>query len=162
MKVLLQVAAPLRAAVPRGLRRRLVRKLGAAGRRVGVAADATVTVRIATDEEVAELHLEFMGLAGPTDVLSFPAGSEDDSEIDWKTGSLGDVVIGWPFAVRQSAPRGHGPAAWEAELVDLSLHGLAHLLGHDHGSRHEARVMLRFERRLSRRAAVPPPQRPYA
>lgn len=158
MKVLLQVAAPLRTAVPRSLRRTLVRKLGSAGRRVGVAADATLTIRIATDEEVAQLHQEFMGLPGPTDVMSFPA----DSEIDWKTGSLGDVVIGWTFAVRQSAPRGPGPAAWEAELVDLSLHGLAHLLGHDHGSRHEARAMLRFEERLARRAAMPPPQRPYA
>lgn len=158
MKVLLQVAAPLRTTVPRSLRRTLVRKLAAAGRRVGGAADATLTIRITTDEEVAQLHEEFMGLPGPTDVLSFPA----DSEIDWNTGSLGDVVIGWPFAVRQSAPRGHGPAAWEAELIDLSLHGLAHLLGHDHASRHEARTMLRFEKRLARRAAMPPPQRPYA
>ena len=157
MKVHLQVAAPLRTAVPRSLRRTLVRKLAAAGRRVGVDLDATLTIRITTDEEVTQLHEEFMGLPGPTDVLSFPA----DSEIDWGTGSLGDVVIGWPFAVRQSAARGHGAAAWEAELVDLSLHGLAHLLGHDHGSRHEARTMLRFEQRLSRRAAMPPPQRPY-
>ncbi|MGH1340553.1 MAG: rRNA maturation RNase YbeY [Nannocystales bacterium] len=158
MKVLLQVAAPLRMAVPRSLRRTLVRKLAAAGRRVGVGTDATLTLRITTDEEVAELHEEFMGLPGPTDVMSFPA----DSEIDWDTGSLGDVVIGWPFAVRQSASRGQGPGAWEAELIDLSLHGLAHLLGHDHGSRYEARSMLRFERRLARRAAMPPPQRPYA
>ena len=158
MKVLLQVAAELRVAVPRSLRRTLVRKLASAGRRVGVASDATVTIRIATDEEVAQLHQEFMGLPGPTDVLSFPA----DSEIDWDSGSLGDVVIGWAFAVRQSAPRGPGPAAWEAELVDLSLHGLAHLLGHDHGTRHEARAMLRFEKKLARRAAMPEPQRPYA
>ncbi len=164
MKVLLQLAPGLRLAVPRSLRRTLVRKLAAAGRRVGVAADASVTVRIATDEEAAQLHLDFMGLPGPTDVLSFPAGSDLDSglqTIDAHDGSLGDVVIGWPFALRQSAARGQGPAAWEAELIDLSLHGLAHLLGHDHGTRHEARVMLRFERRLSRRAAMPPPQRPY-
>ena len=129
---------------------------------MGVAADASITVRIATDDEVARLHLEFMGLPGPTDVLSFPAGPNLDGEPASLPANLGDLAIGWPFAVRQSAARGHGPAAWEAELVDLSLHGLAHLLGHDHGSRHEARTMLRFERRLARRAAVPQPQRPYA
>lgn len=157
MKVQLQVAASVRAQVPRGLRRALTRKLAAAGRRVGVAPDTTVTVRITDDEEVSKLHLDFMGLPGPTDVLSFPAEAEDEQDP-----SLGDLVIGWPFAVRQSAPRGQGPCAWEAEVVDLALHGLAHLLGHDHGTRPQARAMLRLERRLARRAGMPAPQRPYA
>jgi len=154
MKVVLQVSASVRAAVPHALRRALVRKLAAAGRRIGVAEGATVTVRITDDEEVARLHDDFMGLPGPTDVLSFP--SEDDDEV-----SLGDLVIGWPFAVRQSAARGTGPAAWQDEVIDLCLHGLAHLLGHDHATRPQARAMLRFERRLARRAAMPSPERPY-
>lgn len=154
MKVSLQVARSVRAAVPVSLRRALVRKLSAAGRRIGLDRDTSVTVRITDDDEVAQLHVAFMGLPGPTDVLSFP--SEDDEA------SLGDLVIGWPFAVRQSAHRGTGPAAWEAEVVDLSLHGLAHLLGHDHRTRPQAREMLRLERRLARRAAMQPPWRPYA
>ncbi len=120
-----------------------------------MAVGTTVTVRITSDDEVEQLHQAFMGLPGPTDVLSFPAEADDED-------SLGDLVIGWPFAVRQSAPRGTGPSAWEAEVVDLALHGLAHLLGHDHGTRPQARMMLRLERRLARRAAMPVPQRPYA
>lgn len=113
-------------------------------------------VRLANDEAVAQLHLRFMDLPGPTDVLSFPA--DDDDALD---GSLGDVVIAWPYAVRQSASRGAGPAAWRAELLDLCVHGLAHLLGHDHGSRDDARRMIRLERRLARRASIAPPVRPY-
>lgn len=153
MKIGLQVAPSVRAAVPTSLRRTLVRKLAAAGRRIGLDPQTSVTIRITDDAEVAQLHEAFMGLPGPTDVLSFPA--EDDES------SLGDLVIGWPFAVRQSAPRGAGPRAWEAEVVDLALHGLAHLLGHDHRTRGQARAMLRLERRLARRAAMPPPVRPY-
>ena len=145
--------------MPRSVRRALVRKLSAAARRVGVALDARVTVRITDDDEVSELHLSFMGLPGPTDVLSFPA--DDDPLAPGEGTSLGDIVIGWPFAVRQSAPRGSGPQAWELEVVDLALHGLAHLLGHDHGTRPQARAMLHLERRLARRAGMPRPQRPY-
>ena len=154
MKVSLQVARSVRGGVPPSLRRTLVRKLAAAGRRIGLDPESSVTVRITDDAEVAQLHQAFMGLPGPTDVLSFPAEGDESS--------LGDLVIGWPFAVRQSAPRGEGPAAWEAEVVDLALHGLAHLLGHDHRTRPQARAMLRLERRLARRAAIPPPWRPYA
>lgn len=153
MNVQLQVAPSVRRAVPRGLQRAVVRTVGAAGRRVGVGA-ATLTLRITDDDEVAQLHETFMGLPGPTDVLSFP------SELD--ESSLGDLVIGWGFTVRQSAWRGQGPLAWQAEVIDLALHGLAHLLGHDHGTRQDAREMLRLERRLARRAAMPPPHRPYA
>lgn len=153
MKVLLQVAPSVRRTVPRGLQRAVVRTVGAAGRRVGVG-EATLTLRITDDDEVARLHESFMGLPGPTDVLSFP------SELDET--SLGDLVIGWGFTVRQSAWRGPGPLAWQAEVIDLALHGLAHLLGHDHATRQDAREMLRLERKLARRAAMPAPQRPYA
>ncbi|MCR9161224.1 MAG: rRNA maturation RNase YbeY [Nannocystaceae bacterium] len=153
MKVQLQVAPTVRRQVSRGLSRAVVRTVASAGRRVGVT-DATLTLRITDDEEVARLHATFMGLQGPTDVLSFPAEADERS--------LGDLVIGWGFTVRQSAWRGQGPLAWQAETIDLALHGLAHLLGHDHATRHDAREMLRLERTLARRAAMPAPVRPYA
>ncbi len=162
MKVSLQVSRSVRAQVPLGLRRALVRSVAAAGR-LGFGRDAhppSLALRLTDDDEVAELHARFMDLQGPTDVLSFPAG--DDPELGEIGHSLGDVVIGWPFAIRQSAARGVGPAAWQAEVIDLALHGLAHLLGHDHRTRPQARAMLRLERRLARRAAMPAPQRPYA
>jgi probable rRNA maturation factor len=155
MKVHLQVAPTVRRVVPRGLQRAVVRTVASAGRKVGVGVgDATLTLRITDDDEVAQLHETFMGLPGPTDVLSFPAEADETS--------LGDLVIGWSFAVRQSAWRGPGPQAWQAEIIDLALHGLAHLLGHDHGTRQEAREMLRLERKLARRVAMPAPLRPYA
>ncbi len=160
MKVFLQVKRSVRSGVPLGLRRALKRKVAAAARRVGVAPDAELTVVLTDDAEIAELHERFMDLQGPTDVLSFPAEVGPDGEPRGE--SLGDLVIGWPFAVRQSAARGVGPAAWQDEVIDLALHGLAHLLGHDHRTRPQARAMLRLERRLARRAAMPVPQRPYA
>ena len=47
------------------------------------------------------------------------------------------------------------------EATQLVVHGLAHLAGHDHARRHEARRMLRAERRAARSASVAPPLRPY-
>ncbi|MEM6295490.1 MAG: rRNA maturation RNase YbeY [Myxococcota bacterium] len=170
MKVRLQVSASVRRSVPGGIRRALTRRLASAARRVGVDPEQHVTVRLTDDEEIARLHVDFMGLPGPTDVLSFPSEAPeldvdemaaDPSVIGPADDSLGDIVIAWPFAVRQSAPRGAGPAAWQAEVVDLALHGLAHLLGHDHGERAQARAMLRLEQRLARGAQMPAPQRPY-
>ncbi len=148
----------------------MTRRLASAARRVGVDPVQHVMVRITDDDEIARLHEDFMGLPGPTDVLSFPSERPElDEDLDpaalAEVGpvdeSLGDIVIAWPFAVRQSSPRGAGPAAWQAEIIDLALHGLAHLLGHDHGERAQARAMLRLEQRLARGAQMPPPQRPY-
>lgn len=155
MKVLLQLGAVVRPSVPRSVQRALVRRLGGAGARVGVAPELAMTLRITDDAEIAQLHASFMDRSGPTDVLSFPSEPGDPQ-------SLGDVVIAWPYAVRQSSWRGVGLPAWQAEMLDLAVHGLAHLLGHDHGTRPQARLMLRLERRLARRAQMPPPLRPYS
>ncbi len=159
MNARIQVSPSIRARFPAPLARALSRRVGRAARRVGVDSTALgqLTVRVTDDADIAGLHLQFMGLSGPTDVLSFPAAPDDVDEAQ----ALGDIVIAWDVAVAQSAARGAGVGAWFDELTDLSLHGLAHLLGHDHGTPPQAREMLRLERRLARAAALPPPQRPY-
>ena len=120
-------------------------------------------MRVTDAAESAELHQRFMNLSGPTDVLSFPPEEmEHASEDGAMPRALGDVVIAWPVACAQSTRWGSGNTAFEAEIVDLALHGLAHLLGHDHGTRSEARAMYRLERRLTRAAGLGTPQRPYA
>lgn len=103
---------------------------------------------------MARLHVEHMGLRGPTDVLSFPTG-------DAGAGGLGpgDIVINVDAAARQARhPSGAGLLD---ELAALAIHGLAHLLGHDHGERREGRAMHRVERRALRAARVPDIPRPY-
>jgi len=85
-----------------------------------------VTLMIAGDRELHTLNRQFLGHDRPTDVLSFPA-----SELHPATGRLylGDIAISYPQA-HASAARGGHPV--QAELQLLIVHGVLHLLGHDH------------------------------
>ena len=51
---------------------------------------------------------------------------------------LGDIVLSWPRAVAQAAEYGHSV---EREAAYLAVHGLLHLLGHDHELPAEAETM---------------------
>jgi probable rRNA maturation factor len=93
--------------------------------------DADLTLVLTGDERLQALNKEFLGKDRPTDVLSFPAG-----EIDPDTGRryLGDVLISVPRATEQAAAHGH---PLESELQLLTVHGVLHLLGHDHAAAEE-------------------------
>jgi probable rRNA maturation factor len=62
---------------------------------------------------------------------------------------LGDVVVSVETARRQAARRGR---ALESEVRELLAHGLLHLLGYDHQTREQARLMGAETRRLCRAA----------
>ena len=87
--------------------------------------DAELSLSFVTTEEMAELHVGYLGQDGPTDVLAFPldADGEDPVRI------LGDVVIAPAVAAANN------PADPASELRLLLVHGILHLLGHDHEER---------------------------
>jgi probable rRNA maturation factor len=60
-------------------------------------------------------------------VLSFPAGYQDP---EVSTTYLGDVIVSYPRALSQAEQRGH---AVREEIQLLVVHGILHLVGHDHG-----------------------------
>ena len=117
---------------------------------IGSAAVDEIAVRICGRDDMTRLNLEFRGERGSTDVLSFPSEAHDGS---------GDLALDWEWLSVQAHRFGRTPAD-EASL--LLVHGLAHLLGHDHAMRAEARRMLRWERRGLRAIAVADSWRPYA
>jgi probable rRNA maturation factor len=86
------------------------------------AADSELSVSFVTEAEIADLHLRYMGEEGPTDVLSFPLDEADEDG----TRILGDVVIAPTVAERNN------PDDPPAEIRLLLVHGILHLLGHDH------------------------------
>ena len=90
-----------------------------------------LTLVLTDDEQLRALNRDYRGLDAPTDVLSFPA-----SETDPETGSpyLGDILISVPRADEQARAAGH-PLVDEAQL--LVVHGVLHLLGHDHAEPEE-------------------------
>jgi len=89
-------------------------------------ADAELTIVLTDDEQLRELNLDYREVDAPTDVLSFPA-----AEPDPETGALylGDVIISVERAQEQAAAGRH---SLEAELQLLVVHGILHLVGHDH------------------------------
>ncbi|HJS27818.1 MAG TPA: rRNA maturation RNase YbeY [Actinomycetota bacterium] len=95
------------------------------------AGNSELSVSFVTEEEMADLHLRYLGEEGPTDVLSFP---QDDDAPDEPT-LLGDVVIAPSVAARNN------PDDPAAELRLLLVHGILHLLGHDHDDEAERAAM---------------------
>ncbi|DBA90100.1 TPA: hypothetical protein ACH3X1_003418 [Trebouxia sp. C0004] len=87
-----------------------------------------LSVVLCDDPYITELNEEWRGKAFATDVLSFPAADWDDL-IPHSPLALGDVVISLDTAQRQAAEQGH---SLQDECRILLLHGLLHLLGHDH------------------------------
>lgn len=88
--------------------------------------DVDLSIILTDDARLHELNLNYLGVDASTDVLSFPA-----SETDPETGAryIGDILISVPRAQAQAGAAGH---PLEAELQLLVVHGVLHLLGHDH------------------------------
>jgi len=103
---------------------------------------------ISSDTELRRLNREFRGRDYPTDVLSFPSG------IGLPAGpgpaSLGDLAISFQRARAQARLFGHST---EDELRVLMLHGLLHLMGHDHKT--DGGRMARAEKRWRARLGLP-------
>jgi probable rRNA maturation factor len=93
--------------------------------------DSDLSVVLTDDARLHQLNREYLGIDAPTDVLSFPA-----SETDPETGAryIGDILISIPRAQAQANAAGH---PLESEVQLLVVHGVLHLLGHDHANSEE-------------------------
>lgn len=116
------------------------------------------------DPAIRALNAQWRGQDKPTDVLSFPldesAEGVDGPVPELEGGPLGDIVISLDTAARQAAEHG---LSLDEELTFLLVHGLCHLLGHDHGAPDEAASMRLEEDRLLALASpgTPRPPTPY-
>ena len=104
-----------------------------------VSTQSDLTIMFVDPDPIAELHMRWMNLEGPTDVMSFPM--DELRPGDGKTvmeGVLGDIVICPWVAAQQAAAAGHSTMQ---EMLLLTIHGILHLLGYDHIDEDDARVM---------------------
>jgi len=98
---------------------------------------------------MADLHMRWMDLPGPTDVMSFPMdelepGGRPDAPEPGPS-MLGDIALCPEFAAEQAAAAGHSLGQ---ELALLTVHGVLHLLGYDHAEPDEEKEMFALQRRL--------------
>ena len=108
---------------------------------------ADLCVKLVDEPAMEVLHVKWMDLPGPTDVMSFPMdelrpGRDGQEPAD---GVLGDIVLCPSVAARQAVGAGH---ATEEELLLLLTHGILHLLGYDHAEPDEEREMFELQRTL--------------
>lgn len=164
-----RVLPAVKGRVGRALLRELDRRLRRAARRIGISGAELPGVHLAIvdDAEIQRLNAEHMGKDRPTDVLSFPArppGHEGEAMAAMGV-PLGDIILCWDAVLRQAGPRVPFGGDLQTSALDeatvLAIHGLCHLLGHDHAARGEGRSMHRRERRGLRAVGVPDIARPY-
>ena len=128
----------------------------------GIRGGTEMSIIFISENDISELNESFLGVMGPTDVLSFPI---DAAELDLPPSSggatrgpdrapldpsdvpllLGDVVI-CPQVAERQAPTHAGNL--DDELALLLVHGILHVLGHDHAESEETLVMRRRELEL--------------
>jgi probable rRNA maturation factor len=94
-----------------------------------------LTLTFIDSAEIAALNEQYMGKNGPTDVLSFPM---DDEPVAGVPTLLGDVVISPAVASAQFVDHA---GTLDDELALLVVHGILHVLGHDHVEADETAVM---------------------
>ena len=124
----------------------------------GLERSAGAGVVIADDDTLRDLTRRFRGLDEVPDVLSFGSAAESAGEslepgagpqnvpifpdVPAEDATLGEVIVSHPQAVRQAMEHGW---AVERELALLVVHGILHLLGHDHAEPEEEAVMQGLE-----------------
>ena len=104
-----------------------------------------LSIALVDDPGIRKLNRDWRGKKRPTDVLSFSL--LEGEGIGHRGKLLGDIVISVETAARQAAARHRG---LDEEIARLVVHGLLHILGHDHEADADARVMEAEQRRLWR------------
>ena len=98
-----------------------------------------ISVVLVSDQRMAALHLQFMNIAGPTDVLTFQHG---------------EIVISVETAQENAVRFGHEV---EAEIRLYLVHGFLHLLGFDDQTPAEKRIMEREQWEVLRQLSAAAP-----
>lgn len=106
-----------------------------------------ISVRLTGDDDVRALNRQYRQQDKPTNVLSFPMvqpdlieglANTDDGEV-----LLGDIVLAHGVCAREAEARG---VTIEAHTSHLIVHGVLHLLGHDHMNDADGEAMESIER----------------
>lgn len=156
---------------------KLKKLLVLAGEQEGVDS-GEVALSFVDDETIRTLNREYRNLDKPTDVLSFAMTERGDDELeivyedleeeevelegldeDDAEGQetpvlaepLGDIIISIPRAVAQAEEYGHSV---EREISFLFVHGFLHLIGYDHASEEEEKVMFAKQEQILEKAGI--------
>ncbi|MGG3955290.1 rRNA maturation RNase YbeY [Bhargavaea massiliensis] len=110
---------------------------------------AEVSITFVDNEKIREINRDYRGKDQPTDVISFALEEMGEEEIEIVGAGLppvlGDIIISVPKAREQAEEYGH---SFMRELGFLVVHGFLHLLGYDHETEEEEKVMFAKQEQL--------------
>jgi len=103
----------------------------------------SVSLRVVTPKESQQLNHHWRGKDKPTNVLSFPASDSDiDAMSEDGAFNLGDLAICARVVAKEAREQQKKPESHWAHMV---IHGVLHLLGYDHETSRDAKVMEAIE-----------------
>lgn len=97
-----------------------------------------ISLSFVNAEEIQQLNSTYRNVDSVTDVLSFPLDEDETLYPKDVQLPLGDIVICMDRVFEQAEAYGHSR---EREMLYLCVHSLLHLLGYDHETEEEKRVM---------------------
>ena len=100
-------------------------------KKMGIHPDSDLSITLVDEDRIEELHIQWMDLPGPTDVLSFPMDEMKPNSAGDGPGIIGDIVLCPEFAAKQVK------TTLNDELALLTVHGVLHCLGYDHAEKEE-------------------------
>ncbi|MFY9263653.1 MAG: rRNA maturation RNase YbeY [Actinomycetaceae bacterium] len=120
---------------------------------------ADLSIVLVDEAAMSDLHVKWLDLEGPTDVMSFPMDElrPAPAGVEPIPGMLGDIVICPQVAALQARRSGHHPME---EILLLTVHGILHLLGYDHVEESQRIEMFDLQRRLLLSFLARRPQNP--
>ncbi len=112
----------------------------------GLSNEIEVCVSFVDNDEIKQLNKNFRGKDKETDVLSFPQYNEEELlQNRSNIVVLGDIVISLEKAKEQALEYGH---SFEREVAFLTAHSMYHLLGYDHDTEENTKIMRSKEERV--------------
>lgn len=106
---------------------------------------STVDLIVVGDGFIRKLNRAFRGQDRPTDVLSFSYLTPESTPTGEHDHVAGEVYVSYETLEEDAKRRGVDPRNL---FLRLGIHGMLHVVGHEHDSDSDAQVMENEERRL--------------
>jgi probable rRNA maturation factor len=111
--------------------------------------ECEVSVTFVDNDRIQEINRDYRDKDQPTDVISFALEETNEEEVEIIGADmprvLGDIIISVPKAREQAHEYGH---SFQRELGFLAVHGFLHLLGYDHMTEEEEKIMFSRQREI--------------
>ena len=112
--------------------------------------EGSVSIKFLGKKEMQSMNKKFRSKDTPTNVLAFPI----DNSLDLDTDSLGDIAICHEVVLKEAKEQNKEVCD---HIAHIFIHGVLHLLGHDHHQEAQAEIMENLERSILAKIGVADP-----